>query len=499
VEDPIKPATAAPTYEKRALREQVSDFFRYKPTVPNESIAYDERQRSMRKVIVAWCMGSIFFNGITGAPLVGMFRELGASVFGIGLLAAIYPFATLAQLLASYAIARTGSRKRMFIWGAYPGRLIWIPIVALAFFLPPGTGTVAALFCLVLFGRLSDSLSGLAWFSWVSDLVPEEERGNFWGTRQMWGYVFGITTSIALGYYLGTSPPFHKFVVFFCIVAIFGWLDVFIHRGVTGIRFHVPAARQTLAQMIWQPLRDTNFRPLVIFTTLFGFSCQLGGGLFQLMLLEEIKLSYFEISLYLAGLLGGVSMISSKLWGHLMDNLREGERLVFMACAVIVALIALPWSMIGARQHLPITVNIAVSGLGWAGYQIALTGLLIAYSPPGSRATYFAVHAVATGFGNALGAVVSGWLAESFAGLEVIWGPFKLTQLRTLYLISGLARLLCLFLLPIIRKPDSHPIGVYVRRLLSLSPFSWGTYVYVRGKLSGRGPQGQQADVGLIS
>lgn len=492
-------ATTAPQRRRLALTEQTRDFFRHRPTVPNESIPPGERQRSMRKVIVAWCMGTIFFNGISGAPLVGMFRQLGASAFWIGLLAGIYPFATLVQPGTSYLIARTGSRKRVFIWGAYPGRLLWIPIVTLAFFLPPGTGTVVALFGLILMGRLSDSFSGPAWMSWISDLVPEEERGNFWGTRQMWGYGFGISTSIALGYYLGSSPPFYKFVVFFYLITLFGWLDVFIHRGVTGVTFHVAPKRQSLAEMVRQPLADPHFRPLLIFTTCFAFSCQLGGGIFHLMLLEEIDLSYFEISLYVAGLLGGMSMLSSRLWGRLMDNLREGERLVFVACAILVALIAPPWSMIGARQHLPIAVNIAISGLGWAGYQIALTGLLIAYSPRQSRATYFAVHSVSTGIGNTLGAVVAGTLAESFTGMEILWGPFKLTQLRTLYLISGIARMICLLLLPFVRKPDSEPIGVYVRRLLSLNPFDRGTYVYIREKLSARGPRSGEDEGGVIS
>jgi len=453
----------------------------------------------MQKVIIAWCVGTIFYNGIGGAPVVGMFRQLGASPFWIGLLAALPPLATFFQPVSSYIISRTGSRKRTFIWAATPGRLTWFFIVTLAYFLPPGMATIVALFALVLFSNLSDAFSAPAWYSWVSDLVPEEERGNFWGTRQMWGNLFGITTSIMLGYYLGASPPFYKFVVFFYLITIFGWLDVFIHRGVSGIRLQVSDNPQSIGEMLNQPLKDPRFRPLLIFGTCFAFACQLGGGMFQLMLLEEINLSYFEIALYNAGLLGGFSIISSKLWGRLIDNLREGERLVFYAGAFLVALIAMPWSMIGARQHLPIALNISVSGLGWAGYQIALTGLLIGYSPRDSRATYFAVYAVAAGIGNAIGAIVAGSLAEAFAGMAIIWGPFKLTQLRTLYFISGVARLSCLVLLPFIKQPDSPPVGVYVRRLFSLNPFHKGTYVYIRRKFRPPNLQHLRGETSAIS
>jgi len=484
-------AGSDPEPSSRGVLARLVDPLRYRPGIALGELTYGERKRSMRKVIVAWCFGTIFFTGITSAPLVGMFRRLGASVFLIGLLAAIPAAMMMLQPLSSWLVMRTGSRKRFFLRVSYPGRLAWIPVVLIGWLFPPSGATIAAMFLLVLVSRFCTEVTSPAWFSWVSDIVPEDERGAFWASRQVWGTVFGALATVCLSWYLGSSPPFERFVVFFCLMAVFGWLDVFIHRGVIGVRIDVPPEQPRIWRMMEEPLRDPRFRPLLIFTLFFSFAHQLGGGMFQLLLLEEIHLSYLEIALYTSGLLGVLTIASSGMWGRLMDNLEEGERIVFYLGAVLVALIAVPWTMIGPRQHVPIALNIAVSGIGWAGYQIALTGLIIAYSPAASRVTYVAVQAAVSGIGYMVGSVVSGALAEAFVGLHGEWGPFKFSPLRILYHVSAAGRLLCLLLLPMIREPSSRPVGVYVRRLLSYNPFDPETWIYVRQKLGPREREGE--------
>ncbi len=454
------------------------EWFRYAPTLPGEQLSIDERHRGMRKVIVAWCVGVVFFDAVAGAPAVGMFRSLGASPLWIGLLAAIPPIATLAQPVASYIVARTGSRKRLFLRSAYPGRVIWLPIVLCGYFLPRGDLSIAFLFVLVFFSKLSDSISGPAWMAWISDLVPENERGRFWGRRQMWASLCSVTGSLCLGYYLGTQPPYPKFIVFFGIVAFLGWLDVFIHRAVPGVRLDVPSKRPDFRELVTVPLRERSYRSLVLFYGLFSFSVAVGGALFPLLLIEEFGFSYFKISFFF-GIQAGFMIASSHLWGRFMDNVREGPRVVFLMCSVIIALLAPPWTMIPVGQNLLAGLNFALGGIGWGGYQIAFTGLVIAMSPRESRAMYFALAAVAAGVGNAVGAVCAGLIAEQLAGFSFFWGPFKLTQYRTLYLISGISRMSCLLLLPLIRQPESAPVGTYFRRAMSLNPMEPGTYAYL--------------------
>ncbi len=466
------------------LLRDLKEFFRYRPSVLPGELTPADRQDSLRKLIMAWCLGTVFFEGISGAPLVGMFRSLGATPFWIGLLVAIPSLATLAQPIGSYFVARTGSRKRMLIRTAIPGRLIWLVIPTLGFFFPHNYFVIGVMFTLVLFSRLTIAFASPAWFSWVSDLVPEDERGTFWGSRQMWARIFGIAAAITLGWFLGKEPPYCKFIVYFCLMGFIGWLEIFIHRGVMGIRIPVPEQPPTLAALVLRPLRDRRFLPIIVFTFSINFATQIGGGMFSLMMLEEIKLSYLEISVFQVGILGLVTVLSSRYVGRVIDNLREGARLVFYFGALVTSLQALPWAAIPERAILPVAGTVILGGVGWAAYHIALTGLLMGYSPRDARATYSAMYAVISGFGSAFGSVLGGTIAEALQGMSYTWGPFILTPLRTLYLISFSGRILALLLLPLIREPASVPLGVYVRQLLSMNPFDRDTYVYIKRKFS---------------
>jgi MFS family permease len=478
------PASTGPPQSSQGLVSRFVEYFRYAPTLPASEITYAERKRSMRKVIAGWVFGTVFIEGIGGTPAVGLFRLLGATPAWIGLFVALPAIATIAQPISSYIIARTGSRKRFFLGISYPGRLMWILIVALGLALPHGSNvTLIIMFFLVFLTRLSLALSHPAWFSWASELPPKNELGEFWGNRQMWGRVSSMISLLALNYYLGTDPPYIRFAVFFVALCGFGWMDIFIHRGVVGVRMEdreeiVPKFRE----MVLGPMRDPKFRPLLIFTLFFGFSCQLGGGMLPLMFLEEYHLSYFEISLYIPGLIGIVWIIGSRFWGRLVDNVREGDRLVFYVCSFAVATHILIFPMAGSRQHVIIAMPIILGGLSWSGYAIAMTALIIGLSPKNERPRYVATHMLFFGVGNMLGSLGAGQLAEMLVGFDMVLGPFKLTQFRSLYFFSALLRLACLVLLPTIRHHESLPIGVYVRHVFSLNPFERGTWVYVKRK-----------------
>jgi hypothetical protein len=461
-------------------------YFSYRETKAPEEISTADRRQSLNKIIVAWVFGVVFIEGIGGTPAVGLFRMFGASPAWIGLFVALPAITTILEPLSSYIIARTGSRKRYFLRVSYPGRFMWAVIVGLGFFLPHGhTGTLLILFFFAMLSRASLALSHPAWFSWASELPAKNELGEFWGRRQMWGQISGMVFLVLLSFYLGSDPTYTQFAVFFLILTVFGWMDIFIHRGVTGVKMDMekePSAAPKFGEMITGPLNDAKFRPLLIFSGCFAFANQLGGGMLHLMFLEEYNLSYFEISLYTPGLIGIMWIVGSRFWGRLIDNLREGDRLVFYVSAFMVATHVLIFPIIEARQHSLIALTIILGGLSWSGNQIATIALIIGISPSHQRPRYVATHMLFFGIGNTLGSIMAGQLAEAIAGLDMTVGPFMLTQFRTLYLISAVLRIACLPLLLRIQKPDSRPVGVYVRQIFSLNPFQRGTWMYVRSK-----------------
>jgi len=106
---------------------------------------------------------------------------LQASTMQLGLLGSLpQAIGSMSQLFSQRLLKFFGSRKRFVCFNAFLQALMYIPI-ALVFFLGNLQAYHLILFvCLYfLFGVIPSS----AWTSWIGDLVPEYERGSYFGRR----------------------------------------------------------------------------------------------------------------------------------------------------------------------------------------------------------------------------------------------------------------------------------------------------------------------------
>jgi hypothetical protein len=128
--------------------------------------------------VFATLTGGVFLTGF--APYIGM------DEFMIGLVASMPFLVTVFQLPASYLIKKNGRRKAVSYWGAALARVIWIPVVIVT--LMPFSSVSARLLVilgLIFLSYTFASISYVSWLSWMSELVPDEIRGRFFGTRNM--------------------------------------------------------------------------------------------------------------------------------------------------------------------------------------------------------------------------------------------------------------------------------------------------------------------------
>jgi MFS family permease len=139
-----------------------------------------------------------------GVFLTGFALYLGMSEFMLGVMMAIPFIVTFFQLPASYYICRNGRRKTIAFRAATLARLSWLPILGVGM-IPFLENDIRCMAFLGLFmaAQVCSSISYIAWISWTSDLVPDDIRGRFFGTRNMlcgaagivailtgWGVVF---------------------------------------------------------------------------------------------------------------------------------------------------------------------------------------------------------------------------------------------------------------------------------------------------------------------
>ena len=140
-------------------------------------------RRSMELITLGWFFGSVWLTATTGSPATVFLKELNASPFQFGVVAALPFIASLLSLPASLLIERTGERKKIFLYGLYLQRLLWFPIALLPLWLVShygahGTAGAMRIFLLLVFiMHAAGAAGGPAWVSWMADVVPDRVRG----------------------------------------------------------------------------------------------------------------------------------------------------------------------------------------------------------------------------------------------------------------------------------------------------------------------------------
>ncbi|MCJ7498495.1 MAG: MFS transporter, partial [candidate division Zixibacteria bacterium] len=142
-----------------------------------------QTEKGLRISIYEGSFAAIFIALTTGPFLAGYALFLGANDFQLGLLVA-FPFLAQAfQLPGALVVEKLKQRKKFNLFGSLLFRSIFLIFVLLPF-LPQSHHTKIVMF--LLFLSLSSAIANLvavAWLSWMSDLVPEEGRGRYFGFR----------------------------------------------------------------------------------------------------------------------------------------------------------------------------------------------------------------------------------------------------------------------------------------------------------------------------
>lgn len=137
-----------------------------------------EPARSQRISIWEGLLATLFINWSTGMVMTGYALWLGATPAALAALGAL---PTVAQFAAPMALLFSGNRKRLSIALARGGRALFglvlvLPVVPEHWRIP-GLLLVAALSQFVI------APVNVLWTSWMADLVPERERGSYFGFR----------------------------------------------------------------------------------------------------------------------------------------------------------------------------------------------------------------------------------------------------------------------------------------------------------------------------
>lgn len=388
----------------------------------------------------------------------------------IGLLAAMPFICLFLQPPISFFLQRRLSLRRIIAATFVVNALPW-PLVLLFPWL--GEWKDVAFASIVFVSNLGNAICGVAWSAAVSELVPLNIRGRFFGARNL---LFGFWSLLAV---LAAGKIAHEFnntlMVFGAIftaaaVSRFFGLFFFLRMKFPPIVMHPQPARAPLATFT-SVFRDKNFVRLLLFTGLFGFFFNAGQPFYSVFVLKRLPFTIADLVVLTTVQTVG-TLVALRAWGALSD--RFGNKPVMITSAVTWLTVAAgAWLVAGPARHAHLYFTYFLTGFMLAGFQqIGQFNLMIKMVPPENRAHYLSVYFSFTNFFVALGPAVGGIILQRLPKDFGTLFAQPITAYHVLIVSSLLCCLACLLILRRVREPAARSVRELVEVMWHMREFN---------------------------
>ncbi|WP_299516674.1 MFS transporter [Mucilaginibacter sp.] len=393
---------------------------------PSKSLTKDQTESGLKLVIADGMSAEAMVVFTSGTFLTAMAISLGATNFQLGLFAALPTFTTIFQLAAIWLVQRFNNRRVITALFNLLARLPVIAIGLIPFLFTTGT-SIEVLFLLLFFQHIFGDIAGASWNAWVKDLVPEKQLGAFFSRRIRMAQTLNVTLSLATAFcidYIKAHYPADEVITYnilFLIGGGFGLLSV-------GFLLRTPEPRATpindrLLTLFIMPLRNKNFKNLLIFNSFWAFALNLATPFFSVYMLKTIGLPLsYVISLGILSQLSGI--LSYKLWGLYTDRFSNKTIIsisapLYIVCILLFAFTAMPSSEL-FRLGLLVIIYL-VSGWSAAGTNLALSNIGLKLASKNEAIAYLSVKNMFVAFFSTIAPLIGGLLADFFATHQFNW------------------------------------------------------------------------------
>jgi len=452
---------------------------------PQLTITESELAAGKKKVILDGLATESMNALCTGAFLVALALLLGANNFQIGMLASLPTFTNIFQLISIWLVRRFNNRRAISVYCSILARVPLIIIGCIALFNTSSANINMVIFFLTFF-YLFGSIAGPSWNSWMKDLIPENLLGAFFSMRTRYTQIINAAFSICAAFFVDYIKQQHPeyelrtYSYMFIIAGIFGLIGVlFLSRTPEPVS---QISKDNIFKLLQRPLRDTNFRNLLIFNSAWVFALNIAIPFFTVYMMTTLGLPVSYVIAF--GILSQVCSISTvSLWGAFSD--KYSNKTIIAICGPLYILCIIAWSFVGIYTHqyanfiLIAFINI-FSGISTAGINLSLTNIGLKLAPKDSAIVYLSAKNIITSFFSSLAPLIGGYLADFFAhrhlNINAIYTGPRITkdfhllflhQWNFLFIIGAVLAFIALQLLARVKEKGEVEKDVVVRILRS--------------------------------
>lgn len=440
------PTSHGPTAARKETRTMGTST-PVRPTHPElapATLTSAEVRQALRISMIEGAVANVHIS-ITGAMggsvfLTGFAMLLGANSFELGLLGALPFIGQLAGFLGAYLEARIGNRRKLVLYAALSGRLVWAVLLALPFLSFLGGAQLAVFFLGLACSYALNGISANAWLSWMSDLVPPRQRGSYFGVRNTVAAIAAMAATYLAGTALdllrarGAETLGYALIFGVAVCAALGAAALIARQDEPRLQ---PKARVSLAELFSTPLRDRPFRSFVAANVGWALVTGIATPFFNAYGLTTLKLSFTTLGLS-AVVTSAVSLIFGPLVGRMQDQL--GYRKVLVAC--IIGTIALPWGWVLSTPTnlVPFWLTAIFSGIFWPSLNQGISNVMMERAPAEHRGAAIAAFGAITGVGTLVAGLTGGVIATVVANTQIAVGPVSIIGLAAIFVLTSLGR-----------------------------------------------------------
>ncbi len=435
----------------RLARTERAGYFSLRPVRPGELPSL------MNKHILSGCLGAIWANLITGIIYIYFGNAIGMTQLEWGILGGVSSWVVAAQVFGAVLGERVKSRKVVWFWFAIADRVVRLIGIAFAYMIwRAGNHAGYLVFMMAIcVGTLIGTVANGPWYGWLATIIPQQVQGTFWGRRDSRIALATVVVLLPSGLLMDLIPEAGKLDAAFAILvaaSFIGFTDLIIHGTIPEPPHETSPARGSLSN-IMNPLRDTRFRPWLVFTASWNFAMSLAGALCTLYFMQNLGFNNDLLGGMIAingvGLVG--TLLGARRVGRMVDRL--GIKRMLMLGYLFWSTLPLIWLLATPRTAI-LWVGLAslVGGVFPAAANNAGIKLVTRFRRPEESSMYMAVSTtvggIAGGFGSiAAGLFVSAMGSRSFGVFGLVVSAFPL-----LFIISSALRFTtCFLIIPRIR------------------------------------------------
>lgn len=398
------------------------------------------------------------YDGLTSGFLIAYALALGASNTIVGLMGAIPYIALMLSEIPGAKLLEHYTRVRIYSVAATLGRGGWSLLIIIPFLFP--SHPLLAVLLVYFFCKFLEYLTDPAWTVLVADIVDNRIRGEFVAKRIRLISIAGMTALLVGGWYLDLFAPtdLRGFATTFAAGILFGLASTFVIA-----RIKEPPYRDHDHHRFKEFFNvEGNFGKYTFFVFCFNFAFMLASPLFTAYILHDLGQSYliYAISTALSSV---CKILVYPHVGKLSD--KYGDKPVLLLSVASTALVPLAFLFVTPERIWLLWFAQAVSGIAWAGYDVAIFNMFLNITDPSKRAVQTATYNLITNPPLIIAPIIGGYLADNvtlvLAGIPLVFA---------ISCVLRFAASLLLFRIPELRAKHNYPLSEVLLHAIEIHP-----------------------------